>query len=50
MITFVRELPSWLIDHPWTSAGIFVLGLAAFTSLIMLNPEGRRARDLFRRR
>lgn len=50
MITFLRELPAWVLSHPWTSAGIFSLAMVAFTSLILLNPEGRQVRDFFRRK
>lgn len=50
MIDFIRETPTWIIGHPWSSAGLFVLGMAAFASLITLNPEGRQLRNLFRRK
>lgn len=50
MITWFTGFPAWLIGHPWSAAGLLVLGLAACTALILFNPEGRQVRDFFRRK
>jgi hypothetical protein len=50
VIGFVRGLPAWAADHPWWSALIIIGGLVAFTSLILLNPEGRQVRELWRKK
>jgi hypothetical protein len=41
---------TWMLGHPWTTAGAFVLGLTAFSMLIALNPNGRQLRDLWKGR
>jgi hypothetical protein len=50
MINFVREAPGWLLAHPWTAALLGIVAMTAFASLILLNPEGRQVRNLWRRK
>jgi hypothetical protein len=50
MIDLMRQLPAWLLEHPWTLGGLFVLCLAIATLSILLNPDGRQLRDKLRRR
>jgi hypothetical protein len=50
VIAWMIGLPGWLWAHPWSSAGLLVLGMVAFTSLILVNPEDRQVRDFFRRK
>lgn len=50
MIDVIRETPAWLLAHPVYTSLIIIGGLAAFTSLILLNPEGRQVRNLWKRK
>lgn len=50
MFDLVQATPGWIIDHPWSAAGLLTLGVALLTSLVMLNPEGRQLRNLLRRK
>ena len=50
MIDFFRQLPAWLLDHPWALAGSFVLCLAIGTASILLNPDGAQVREKLRRK
>lgn len=49
MITFFRDLPAWLLVHPWTFVAFAVLIGAAVVGATYLNPQGRQVRKLFRR-
>lgn len=50
MTDFFRQMPPWLLDHPWIMAGSFVLCLALATVSILANPDGRQLREKLRRR
>jgi hypothetical protein len=50
VIEFMTQLPAWLLSHPWLSALALIVLMAAFTSIILLNPEGRQLRETLRRR
>lgn len=50
MVEFFRQLPGWLLVHPWWASLILVGGLALFSSLILLNPNDRQVRELWRRK
>lgn len=50
VIKLISGAPAWLLAHPWLSGLIVTLGLAGLTSLILLNPNGRQVRDLWRNR
>jgi hypothetical protein len=50
MIDFFRELPAWLLDHPWLIAASIILCMTLATLSILLNPDGRQLGEKLRHR